>query len=63
MSQSRPVAADADELRAAFEQQTVCSYDFKRSRNGNYVNPTTSLKWRWFVAGFEQGVKAMGGAS
>lgn len=40
------------ELRAAFERTSSCSYRFQRSRRGVYKNPATATKWRWFLAGY-----------
>ena len=42
-----------DELRTAFELLAKCSYGFKRSRKGTYVNGATARDWKWFKLGAE----------
>lgn len=40
-----------DKLRAKFESMNRDSYNFKRSRRGNYVNPVIARDWKWFQLG------------
>lgn len=42
---------DEEVLREVFERKVTCSYGFKRSRRGGYVNPVTANRWKWFKAG------------
>lgn len=44
---------DIEALRRKFEAQARCSFNFKRSRRGTYVNPPTARDWKWFQAGFK----------
>ena len=43
---------DLEELRVIFEAQASDSFQFVRSRRGNYRNPAVARDWKWFVAGY-----------
>lgn len=42
---------DTEKLRQLFEKQANDSFNFRRSRKGNYVNPAVARDWKWFQLG------------
>ena len=45
--------AELNLLRSHFEKTFSCTFGFKRSHLGTYVNPSTSTRWRAFLQGAE----------
>ena len=41
-------------LRKAFEEKAQCAWGFKKSAKGNYQNPVTANRWKWFFLGYIQ---------